>query len=512
MRPSNLLFELVKSLDAEEQSSFRQISSLQQGDKNYLKIFNYLSTINDYDEEKVKQHFKSEQFVRHFPSEKNQLMHHILRALRIQRQHDNTGAYVNEQVKNIRILFNKSLYRLARRELNRIKVLAWKHELFYSLLEIIELEKEVIDIEVRFDESDMSMLNELMKEKERVLDQLANLEYFENLLSDLYSRYNKYSFARDEQELAKTEKLLNSRELNDSNRQLSRKAVITASLCKTFACRLVHKNHQIIDNALVTIRLFEQDETIIAEKPMYYLMSYSFLARAYALNHQYNECFNCLDKIRSLQISPPFSPLIFQIGIFTRSVINDSMFYLYTGQFEKHQKMIPYILRGMEKYEGKIPYEELCTLHFVLFMSYFGMDNHSQSLVWLNHILNAPEKEVRPDLHRISRMVNLILHFEMKNFSLLTYLIKSTQRYYDSHSDIYAFEKIFIRYFRKLSSQNKKGDTEKFYEKLKTELNDAFNDPFQRFALEFFDFEAWINSKLHGLSYGQALRTARQAK
>jgi hypothetical protein len=99
----------------------------------------------------------------------------------------------------------------------------------------------------------------------------------------------------------------------------------------------------------------------------------------------------------------------------------------------------------------------------------------------------------------------------MKNFGLLTYLIKSTQRYYDSHSDIYPFEKIFIRYFRKLSSQNKKGDTDKFYEKMKSELAEAFKDPFQRFALEFFDFEAWINAKLHGLSYGQALRTSRQA-
>jgi len=349
MRPSNLLFDIIKSLSTEEENYFRQLASLQQGEKNYIKIFDHLSRLKEYDEEKVKMFFKNEQFVKHFPSEKNQLLHHILRGLRNHRNDYHTEAYINEQIKNIQILFNKSLYRMARRELNKIKILAYKHELFYSILEIVDLEKIVIDIEVRFDVSDMNVLNELMKEKEVVLRKISNLRVYENILDGLVAQYNKYSFVRNEEALKKVEKFLHNNNLTDLKKTQSKKAEITLNLCKTLAYRLLHKNTELIEAAKTTIKLFERNEVIIAEKPLHYILCYSFLSRAYAINQQYNECFACLDKIRSLQISPVFIPTIYQIAIFTRSVINDSMFYLYTGQFENHQKIVPFILKKIEK-------------------------------------------------------------------------------------------------------------------------------------------------------------------
>lgn len=338
MKPSNLLFDIIKSLAPEEETYFKKFSSLQQGEKNYLKIYNYLSAQKEYDEEEVKEYFKNETFVKHFPSEKNQLLHHILRSLRSYRNHHNTESYINEQIKNIQILYNKSLYRLARRELNKIKALAYKHELFYSILEIIELEKVVIDIEVRFDEGDMIVLDELMKEKQEVLDKISNLKIFEDILNDFVGIYNKYTLVRNKDERARVEAVLYNRELHSAKAHSSKKALIAANLCITLALRLLYKNNELIGAANNTIRLFEHEEVIISEWPMYYIMCYSFLGRAYAVNHQFNACFTCLDKIRSLQIHPAFKPTVLQIAIFSRTVINDSMYYLYTGQFDKHQK------------------------------------------------------------------------------------------------------------------------------------------------------------------------------
>jgi hypothetical protein len=510
MKPSNLLFDIVKSLTPEEEAYFIQLASLQQGEKNYFKIFKHIQKLNDYNEESVKYHFRNEQFVKHFPSEKNQLLHHILRSLRNHRNDNNTEAYINEQIKNIQILFNKSLYRLARRELNKIKVLAYKHELFFSLLEIIDLEKVVIDIEVRFDESDMSALTALMIEKEEILEKLSNLQLYENILADLVNQYNKFPLVRNDLDLKKIESFLNNKELSNTNNAKSKKASITINLCKTICYRLLHKNLELIEIAGLTIKLFEQNEAIISERPQYYILCYSFLGRAYAINNQYNECFTCLDKIRSLQISDIFKPTVLQIAIFTRSIINDSMFYLYTGQFDKHQKIVPYILDGLKKYENKIPKEDLCTINFILFMSHFGINNYSGALTWLNKILNAPEKEVRPDLLRICKLVNLVLHYELQNNSLLTYLFKANQRYYDSNTEVFDFERTFMKYFRKIALLNKKEDNINHYQKMQSELKIAFKDPFQKFALEYFDFEAWVISKIHQITYKEALQIGRK--
>ncbi len=111
MKPSNQLFDLIKSLTPDEEKKFMFTSSLQQGDKNYIKLFNYIKSQDIYDEDDVKNHFKNEVFVQHFASEKNQLLHHILRSLRLQRQESIMSAKIDEEIKNIQILFNKSLYK-----------------------------------------------------------------------------------------------------------------------------------------------------------------------------------------------------------------------------------------------------------------------------------------------------------------------------------------------------------------------------------------------------------------
>lgn len=152
----------------------------------------------------------------------------------------------------------------------------------------------------------------------------------------------------------------------------------------------------------------------------------------------------------------------------------------------------------------------MCTIQFILFMSHFATENYSGALVWLNEILNAPEKDIRPDLYRISRLANLILHYEMKNFGLLNYLFKANQRYYDSMGESYLFESVFMKYFRKIALSSKRTENLRYFEKMKEELDIAFLDPYQKFALEYFDFEAWINSKLHNLTYSQALQLSRQ--
>ena len=74
MKPSNLLFDIIKSLNSEEIKYFQKSTSLQQGEKNYIKLFNYIHSLAEYDEDAVKEKFKNETFIKHLPSEKNQLL------------------------------------------------------------------------------------------------------------------------------------------------------------------------------------------------------------------------------------------------------------------------------------------------------------------------------------------------------------------------------------------------------------------------------------------------------
>ncbi len=79
MKPSEELFNLIKSLSKSEKRFFKLSSSLQSGEKNYLKIFDAIDDQSVYDEHALKESFKNEKFIKHFPSEKN----HLYKLIRI---------------------------------------------------------------------------------------------------------------------------------------------------------------------------------------------------------------------------------------------------------------------------------------------------------------------------------------------------------------------------------------------------------------------------------------------
>ena len=101
MKPSQELFHLIKSLTKSEKRFFKLSSALQSGEKNYLKIFDVIDRQTEYDEQKVKDYFKSEIFIKHFPSEKNHLYKLILKSLRSYHADNSVSSQLKQEIKNI---------------------------------------------------------------------------------------------------------------------------------------------------------------------------------------------------------------------------------------------------------------------------------------------------------------------------------------------------------------------------------------------------------------------------
>ena len=110
MKPSNELFDLIKSLSKSEKRFFKLQSSLQSGDKNYVRLFDCIDRMEEYDEEQIKKLFKGEKFIKHLPSEKNHLYKLILKSLRSYYSDTSVSSMLKQEIKNIEILYNKALF------------------------------------------------------------------------------------------------------------------------------------------------------------------------------------------------------------------------------------------------------------------------------------------------------------------------------------------------------------------------------------------------------------------
>lgn len=511
MKPTNQLFDLIKSLTPEEEKKFKLNSSLQQGDKNYIKLYNYIQKQDTYDEENVKQHFKNEIFVQHFASEKNQLLHHILKSMRQHRQETSASARIDEEIKNIQLLFNKSLYRQSRKQLSLIKKMAYDYELFYSLLEIVELEKVLIDMEAHFGDINYKTIDELIDEENSIFQKIENYAAYEVHLAKLNTLSSRLMIARSKEDVNEINTLIKeTKRISEKEGFLSNKAKIIFLFTIGLGHRLLNEMDEVNEVFSELIIEAENKPQIISEMPNYYIMAHGYLVRYCAIKKQYNDGFKVIDKLKSLSLNEMFKATDLQILIFTQSYITEMILYAYIGQHDKAKNIIPYVIKGLDKYETKINNEELVRIYHTISMVYFGVGEYNKALHWLNRIINTNYEDLRQDTIRISKLINLIIHFELGNDDLLSYIYKSSVRFFNQQEKQYRFESVFLDYFKKIALSKRDSKQKETYVRFKEELQKVFKDKYEKNALEFFNFYAWLDSKIHNISFAEAIKIRKQ--
>ena len=157
MRASSELFDLIQSLTKSEKRFFKLSSSLQSGDKNYLKLFDQIDKQSEYNEDEIKEVFKNESFIKHLPSEKNHLYKVILKSLRSFHSDRSISSVLRQEIKNIEILFQKALYKECGKFITRAKKKAYDHEKFYYLFELISWEKNLLEEAIEFGQFDINL-------------------------------------------------------------------------------------------------------------------------------------------------------------------------------------------------------------------------------------------------------------------------------------------------------------------------------------------------------------------
>jgi hypothetical protein len=511
MKPTNQLFDLIKSLTPEEEKKFVLLSSLQQGDKNYIKLYNYIQKQESYDEDNVKHHFKNEIFVQHFASEKNQLLHHILKSLRFHRHETSASAKVDEEIKNIQLLFNKSLYKQSRKQLSLIKKMAQDYELFYSLLEIVELEKVLIDMEAHFGDINYRTLDELIEEENSLFNKIENFASYELQLAKLNALSSKLMIARSKEDVKEINEILKeTKNISSVNGFLSNKAKIIYLFIIGLANRLLNEMDEVHKSLSELIIELENKPEIISEMPYYYIVAHGHLVRYCAIKKQYNDGFKMIDKLKSLSLNEMFKATDLQITIFTQSYITEMILYAYIGQHDKATNIIPHVIKGLDKYEAKINNEDLVRIYHTISMVYFGVGEYNKALHWLNKIINTNYEDLRQDTIRISKLINLIIHFELGNDDLLSYIYKSSVRFFNQQEKQYRFEILFLDFFKKIALSKRDSKQKETYVKFKDELQKVFKDKYEKNALEYFNFYAWLDSKIHNISFAEAIKIRRQ--
>lgn len=505
MKPSSELFNLIKSLSKSEKRFFKLSSSLQSGDKNYLRIFDIIDKQAVYDEAGIKKEFKGERFVKHFPSEKNHLYKLILKSLRAYYSDNSISAELTQEIKNIEILYKKALYKECDKFLRRAKKIAKQHEKFYYWFELIRLEK--ILLEESYEEGVFTRsLDDLIEEEQEVIAKLRNLAEYHVLYSKVNYAFRSEGYVRDPKAREIIDEVSENYLIKGKNTALSNRAATICYYTQGF-CYLSNNQTDLSFIAFSQVkRILDDTPDLRKDLARRYLRTIDNLIIIHIGRSEFRSTFKLIEELRNLGKKPGYNSVDVLVRIFRSTYMAELNIYDKLGEHSKAIEIIDVVVEKMEFYKGKLNKEYLITFYLKFAFIYFGAGEYNKSLFWLNKILNDNEKLLRQDLYSYARLFNLIVHFELKNYDLIDYLVKSTQRFLIKRKRDFDFEKTFIAYVRKI---NKYSNSEKLidiYKEFREELEQLYLLPKNRVMHSYFDYLSWLDSKINDVSFSQAIQ------
>jgi hypothetical protein len=507
MKPSTELFSLIQTLTKSEKRFFKLNSSLQSGEKNYLKLFDFIEKQSNYNEEELKKYFSTEKFIQHLPSEKNHLYKLVLKSLRAYYSDQSVKSQLKQDIKNVEILYQKALYKECAKFVKRAKKTAADYEKFYYLFELIAWEKKLIEED--YEEGLFNHnLDELIEEERRVIEQLRNLAEYHILYSKINYVFRSGGFTRNEAERMVVEEISEYHLIKGKNTAISVRAT---SICY-YIQGLCAASNRDYETALINFRktkaILEKNTKIKSDLPNRYIYTLTFLLHCYLDSNDFNNAEKTYTQLCELSDKKEYKSLDSEVKIFSAAAIGKMQILTKQGKFSKALEAIPEIDSKVEKYADKLNKEKILLIDYSKAYVYFGIGDFKQSLKLINGVLNDNEKELRQDVYSFARIFNLVIHFELGNYDFIEYESKSTSRYLNKHEKDYQIEKVFMKYIKKIAKEDFGPDKKIIFEDFYAEVEELMKDPSEQVILEYFDVKSWLYSKVKRKDFAAVLQSA----
>ena len=358
MKPSTELFSLIKSLTKSEKRFFKLNSSLQSGDKNYLKIFDFIEKQKKYDEEELKDHFKNETFIKHLPSEKNHLYKLLLKSLRAYYSDRNISSQLKQEIKNVEILYKKALYKECNKFVKRAKALARKYEKFYYWFELINWEKRLL--EEAYESGVFNKdLDKLIEEETEVIEKLRNLAEYQILYSKINYIFRSGGFTRNEKEREVVAGIADYHLIKGKNTALSTRATTICYYIKGLCAASIRDYEDALINFKKAKSVLESKPHIKDDLQTRYIYTLNFLMHCYIDSYKFEQAEDVVNQLKALRNDKAYNSLDSSVRLFTSIYIGEMQLYNRQGDFKRTLELVPEIKQGIELYGDKINKEKI---------------------------------------------------------------------------------------------------------------------------------------------------------
>jgi tetratricopeptide (TPR) repeat protein len=496
------LFRLIKSMSRSEKGYFKKFSAVHSKGKvnKYLKLFNAIDKQREYDEKKVRSALGNKEIINQFHVAKNYLFKTILRSLNQYHIESTVTNKLSDLLSSFIVLYRRGLYKEANKILQRSKKLAYSEERYEFLPAILKYEK-YLAVSLYPGASSPKLL-ELIEETKEVTSKIDNTNKFLELLANVTSLFNKKRIIRTQDDSAVFEKVLSNPLLSGIDNATASESRINYHQIFVNYNLALSNDEEIYKHTKKLIEEIEANPNHHKEFVREYISAINTLLISILFLKRYNEAEEPISKLKKIAEMFPYMKNITLINAYNFELIK----CIQTGDFDKAVLLVPVISELLENIDDSKKRSLIDKFNYSISYAYFGAGNYDKALECLNKILNSSFTDQRKDLLSFTHILNLIIHFELKNTDLLEYIVKNTYRYLYQRKELYKVEAAILDFLKKTPRFNTEKELLEGFRDLKYRIDKITEDPYEKVALDYFNITAWLESKIDNKSFAEVVR------
>lgn len=489
------LHELIMHMSKSEKRYFKVFSSRHTigEENNYIKLFDFIESLKEYDEKLVFSKFKNETFLNKFSITKKRLYDNIINALDNYHSSNSVDAQLYKLLNSSEILYQKSLYNQSLKQLRSAEKIALKHNKFNLLLEINLKKKKTLESIGNIDKKEIDLI--LQQDEEFHIKSLT-FDKFWNLKSKLFHLLSSKGISRSQEDILKFKEIIDELLISSKKSELYFETQYLYNHIYSAYYFAINSFEECNFYLKENVKLLEENSEFINQNSNKYL---SVLTNSVYVSMRLNlkeDIIVLQNKLKALlQNNSLIANEDLQIKLFSSIYSLELTILSLQGKFKEAIEMIPIIESGLIIHAEKITESRKHYFYFKIATIFFSTSDYHNALKYLNKLLNESSIDLQEDIISFSHILGLLIHVEMKNENFIPYVLRSTQRYLKTRNRMYEFEDYFLKTINKLCKAKNDFDKEIIWSELYNYLVKSEDSNLKRIVFEYFDFISWAKSK-----------------
>jgi hypothetical protein len=501
---TDAVFQLIKSLEKSEKRNLKLFAKRNSGAESFksIQLFDALDKMSEYDEKWLLKKVPSVS-KQQLSNTKALLQKQILSSLRVLKDVANIDIHLREMLDHTRILYNKGLYMQALKLLGKLKEIAKHYDQFTYLQQALFFEKKIEALYIT--RSLQNRADELTKEANEAAEILQRTNQLSNLNLQLYGWYIQHGHARNDEDFRSVKKIFEEHLPSQSEQGSSFYEKIYLHQCHAWYSFIRLDFLKFYRYAQKWVDLFEENPHMIETETAMYIKGMHNLMSAHfdLLNHK--KLADCIQQFKKFSRTKLVrqntnNRIVTHVYLYT-AILN---LHFLEGTFTEGLKMVSFLEKMLREYEHFLDRHRVMVFYYKIACLYFGSGNNGKAIEYLHRIINQKD-DLRTDLQCYSRLLHLIAHYELGNFELMEYLVKSVYRYMAKMENISKVETEMLHFLRNAFQFNKKNINAEF-EKLLQQLKKYQNKKLEARAFAYLDVISWLEAKIHNKHVQDVIR------